>query len=95
MASASPHHDAAERLRHRAVALRTLARHLSHTEVLHLHLHAGTDVWMGPSQQRLALDLQARRRALIGAAEALVAMARRLDREADSLTLLPDPAGAR
>lgn len=95
MASASPHHDAADRLRHRAVTLRSLARRLSHVDLLHLHLHAGTDVWVGPSQQRLALDLQARRRALTGAIEVLQHQARRLDREADELARLPDPVGAR
>lgn len=95
MAATSSHHDAAARLRLRAVALRTLARRLSRLELLHLHRHAGTDVWMGPSQQRLALDLQARRRALTGAIEALQTQARRFDREADALALLPEPGGVR
>ena len=95
MAATSSHHDAAERLRLRAIALRTLARRLSNLEVLHLQRHAGTDVWMGPSQQRLATDLQTRRRALTGAIEALQVQARRFDREADALALLPEPSGVR
>lgn len=95
MASASPHHDAADRLRKRAIALRTLARRLSHLELLHLQRHAGTDVWMGPSQQRLTLDLQARGRALTGAIETLQAQARRFDREADALGLSPEAGGVR
>ncbi len=95
MAATSSHHDAAERLRLRAIALRTLARRLSDLEVLHLHRRAGVDVWVGPSQQRLALDLQTRRRALTGAIEHLQAQARRFDREADALVLLPDRGGVR
>ena len=95
MAATSSHHDAAERLRLRAIALRTLARRLSNLEVLHLQRHAGTHVWMGASQQRLATDLQTRRRALTGAIEALQVQARRFDREADALALLPEPSGVR
>ncbi|MEN9643770.1 MAG: hypothetical protein RL238_439 [Actinomycetota bacterium] len=95
MAPASPHDDAAERLRHRAVALRALARRLNNLELHHLHRHAGVDTWMGPSQQRLELDLRTRRRALIGAAEALQAQARRFDREADQLAALPAVDGVR
>ena len=95
MAPASPHHDAAARLRHRAIVLRTLARRLADVELHHLHRHAGTDTWLGPSQQRLELDLRTRRRALIGGIEALRAQARRFDREADRLAALPSLDSAR
>ena len=95
MAPASPHHDAAERLRLRATSLRTLARRLNDLEVHHLRRHAGTDTWMGPSQQALELDLRTRRRALVGAIESLQAQARRFDREADHLAALPAVGGVR
>jgi len=84
---------AANRLRTRAVALRALADRLRRLDVLTLHLHAGTDTWVGPSPQRCADALRAHRLALLRRAELLDATARRMQRRADELESLAAAPG--
>lgn len=75
-------------LRQRAVELRATARAIQHLEVLDLQLHAGTDVWVGPSQQHWDGTLRAHRGQLLRASRELLDHARRLDRRADDLQRL-------
>jgi hypothetical protein len=82
----------AEHLRRRAVGLRSLARALQALDVLDLHRHAGTDVWVGPSQQHWHDTLQSDRAALVRGGHELLVAARRLERRADDLDLAGPPS---
>jgi hypothetical protein len=75
-------------LRHRAVGLRATARALQHLDVLDLARHAGTDTWVGPSQQLWFDALRSDRSHLLRASRELLDAARRLDRRADDLERL-------
>jgi hypothetical protein len=80
-----PTSPAADRLRHRAVILATLARALQRCSAISVHLAAGSDTWVGPSPQACADDLRARRALLLQQADALLADSRRFVRTADDL----------
>ena len=75
-------------LRQRAVGLRATARAIQHLDVLDLAAHAGTDVWVGPSQQHWDDTLRAHRGQLLRVSRELLDSARRLDRRADDLERL-------
>ncbi len=76
---------AAQRLRRRAIVLRTFAGHIDHLAVLTVHIEAGADTWVGPSPQACTDDLRTRAMQLRNEATGLRAEARRFDRIADEL----------
>jgi hypothetical protein len=77
-----------QHLRHRALTLRVTARAIQHLDVLDLSRHAGTEVWVGPSQQHWHETLRADRGVLLRASRELLDGARRLDRRADDIERL-------
>ncbi len=77
------------------MALRSLAQVLQRLDVLDLQRHAGTDVWVGPSQQHWDDTLRSDRAALLRAGHELLVAARRLERRADDLDLAGLPASGR
>lgn len=85
----TPSHTA-ELLRRRALLLRSLSRAVQQLDAIDLYRHAGTHVWVGPSQQHWDDTLRSDRGALLHAGRELHAAARRLERRADDL----DRAGA-
>ncbi len=88
MTPTTPSSATAEHLRHRAVALRALARAVQHLDVLDLFRHTGTDVWVGPSQQHWYDTLHSDRAALLRESRDLLSAAHRLERRADDLERL-------
>jgi hypothetical protein len=87
----TPPDPTAERLRRRALLLRTLSRAVHHLDMLELHRHAGTDVWVGPSQQHWDDTMRTDRAALARAGRELHQAARRLEQRADDLERLGAP----
>ena len=81
-------HAAALRLRERATALRSLARRLEVLQMMVLHRAAGTDVWVGPSQEHCELALRSHRAHLLAAVRSLQLAARRMDRAAEEMHAL-------
>jgi hypothetical protein len=82
----------AEHLRRRALLLRALSRAVQQLDVLDLQRHAGTDVWVGPSQQHWDDTLRTDRAALLRTSRELHDAARRLERRADDLDRAGPPA---
>jgi len=84
----------AQQLRLRAAGLRGLARQLQSLRALTLYADAGADTWVGPSPQRCADDLMARRSELLQHADDLAQAARRMERQADELDAQAAAPGA-
>jgi hypothetical protein len=75
----------ADLLRARAATLRTFARRVQQLEATSLHMRSGTDTWMGPSPHTCDDSMRAMRTQLFAEVDALMAAARRLERQADAL----------
>jgi hypothetical protein len=75
----------ADLLRARAATLRTFARRVQQLEATSLQTRSGTDTWMGPSPHACDDSMRAMRTQLFTEVDALMAAARRLERQADAL----------
>ena len=77
----------ADRLRARALVLRTFARRMQHLEALTLYVRAGTDTWMGPSPQVCDDALRQARTGVLAQADQLIVTARRFERQATEMSV--------
>jgi len=76
---------AAQRLRRRAIVLRSFAGRIEQLAVLSLHIDAGAETWVGPSPQACTDDLRNRATRLRADASDLRREARRFERIADEM----------
>ena len=83
----------ADRLRARALVLRTFARRVQQLEALTLYVRAGTDTWMGPSPQVCDDALRQARTGVLAQADQLIVTAQRFERRATELSVVAATQG--
>jgi hypothetical protein len=85
----------ADRLRARALVLRTFARRVQQLEALTLYRRAGTDTWLGPSPQVCDEALQQARKGVLAEVDQLIVTAQRFERQATELSVVALTQGPR